>query len=135
MKHFLPVIAISVGILTLTPNLATAQIELASQSITTTMTKRANKICDGVLPTWIKSPSGMRDKSVRRLVVECYLSQARLPLIGAKAVTLNTAVILDEVPSTLLEKATGLSFHIYTAIAGADIRVRENSNLRNVNND
>ena len=135
MKHFFIIMTISIGIFTIVPDSATAQTQLASKSITNTMTNRANKMCESVLPIWIKSPSGMRDMAVRRTVVECYLSQARLPLIGAKRMTLNTAVILDEVPSTLLEKAAGLTLDIYTALAGADIRIRQNINVEKINND
>ena len=135
MKTFPLLLILTFGILALLPEPAHAGRELASKTVATTMSKRATKICSGVLPAWIKSQSGMRDKSVRRLVADCYLAQARLPLIGAKTKTLNTAIILNEVPSVLLEKATGLHFDAYAPIAGVEIRVRETGNFGGNDNE
>jgi len=135
MKKHTLLIILTLGILAAVPEPAQAGRELASKTVATTMSKRAAKICDGVLPAWIKSSSGIRDKSVRRLVADCYLAQARLPLIGAKAQTLDTAIILNEVPLTLLQRATGLRFDAYAPIAGVEIRVRNTNSLRGINNE
>ena len=126
MKHlrtFLTTAAVA-SLMLITPAHAGQTQVAAANAITDGAVKRVNRICDKVLPAWIKSRKGIRDNSVRLLVVDCYLEQARLPLIGVNFNALNLDVVVDELPLALLEKATGLKFKIYAPLSGLTVRVR-----------
>ena len=43
--------------------------------------KHADGVCRDVIPAWIKSKTGNRNKAVRRLSSECYLKQMRLQVL------------------------------------------------------
>ena len=85
----------------------------------------ADSVCRDVVPAWIKSKTGTRDKAVRRLSSECYLKQMRLGVLDRPSNTLDPAVSIEEVPLSLLEKLTGFRFETYAPLAGAEIRIRE----------
>lgn len=135
MKKLSRMLVLSIGVFSLLSGTTQATQILASKTVAKTMSKRAANLCSGVLPAWIKSGAGMRDAAVRRIVADCYLAQARLPLIGAKTDTLNTAIILDELPYILLKKATGLHFGTYTPLAGTEIRIQQTHSLQGSNNE
>ena len=84
---------------------------------------QANRVCNSILPTWIKSRSGMRSRSLRRLVADCYLAQARLTSIGGKSNLLQKPLHLDEIPMLLLERESGLLFDLYAPLVGIQLRV------------
>ena len=101
------------------------------KNITVKLVEQANHLCNSIIPIWIKSKSGMRDQSVRRLVTDCYLAQARLPGIGRKSEILVKPVSLDEVPLAILEKQTGFVFNEYAPLAGVRLRVLKTGKSEN----
>lgn len=134
MKHLHTLLATAVvtSFMLVTPATA-GEIQIAAtKDVTRGAVKRVKRICDKVVPAWIKSKSGLRDKSLRRLAVDCYTEQARLPLIGVPISTLDLDVVVVELPLALLEKATGLKFDVYAPLSGLKIRVR---NVRTPENE
>ena len=135
MKKYFSFLILTFSILAAVPDSAQAGRKSASAEMRNTLTERARQICREVLPSWIKSTSGMRNKSVRRLVADCYLEQAKLPSLGVRTVLFDRAIIMNEVPVMLLEKETGLHFDLYAPIAGVELRIRETNTLRETGNE
>ena len=128
MKHSYIVLIAAAAIPFMMQGQAKAETVIAKNSSKQSLNfykDHADSVCRDVVPAWINSKTGTRDKAVRRLSSECYLKQMRLGVLDRPSNTLDPAVSIEEVPLSLLEKLTGFRFETYAPLAGTEIRVRE----------
>ena len=128
MKHSYIVLIATAALLFMMQDQARAETVIAKNSSKQSMNfykKHADGVCRDVVPAWIKSKTGTRDKAVRRLSSECYLKQMRMGVLDWSSNTLDPAISIEEVPLSLLEKLTGFRFETYAPLAGAEIRIRK----------
>jgi len=86
--------------------------------------ERTTNFCRLVLPAWLSSEMGMSDPEVRRVIVDCYMGNARLAVLGIETGLTVEETALTEVPATLLSRETGIDLDIYRPLAGRTLQVK-----------
>ena len=86
--------------------------------------KRTTNFCSLVLPAWLSSENGMGDPAVRGVIVDCYMGNARLAVLGVETGLTVEETALTEVPATLLSRETGIDLDIYRPLAGRTLQVK-----------
>jgi hypothetical protein len=96
--------------------------EKEGEVVRNALIERTNTFCKAVLPSWLKSETGIQDPTVRDLVTDCYMGQARLNILGVKTDFPLETVALKEVPAVLMQQETGINLDIFQPLAGRTIR-------------
>jgi hypothetical protein len=118
---FLILVALVLVLMSLSVNPAHAG-EKEDEIVRKVLAKRTSTFCKAVLPSWLKSETGIQDPAVRDLVTDCYMGQARLKVLGVKTSFPLETVALIEVPAVLIQQETGINLDIAQPLAGRTIR-------------
>ena len=118
---FLMLVALVLVLMSLSINPAQAG-EKEDEIVRKVLAKRTSTFCKAVLPSWLKSETGIQDPAVRDLVTDCYMGQARLKVLGVKTNFPLETVALIEVPAVLIQQETGINLDIAQPLAGRTIR-------------
>jgi hypothetical protein len=86
------------------------------------LVERTKRFCDAVVPEWLASGSGIAEPAFRAVVADCYLSHARLEILGEANGIAIADTALSELPAALLSQETGLSLDVYRPLAGRTLR-------------
>ena len=90
--------------------------EAVQRKIHATIEARTKSFCSKVLPSWFASRGGLDDPTVRAVVTDCYIGQARLGVLGEDSVLAGMA--LSEVPAALLADESGMRLDPFGPLAG-----------------
>ena len=96
----------------------------ADAAVSKSLQERTTNFCRLVLPAWLSSEMGMSDPEVRRVIVDCYMGNARLAVLGIETGLTVEETALTEVPATLLSRETGIDLDIYRPLAGRTLQVK-----------
>jgi len=114
-------LSVALGLLASSPAIAGETDDVVDK----VLRDRSATFCKAVLPAWLISKHGVHDPKFRAIVVDCYLSQARLAVLGTsekdRAIE-NTA--LSELPAGLLQARTGMNLDMYGPLAGITLLSR-----------
>ena len=124
---FLMLVALILAFLALTQTPLYAA-EKDDAAVRNALLERTNSFCNAVLPTWLKSETGVEDPEVRDLVADCYMGQARLNILGVDTNFPLEEVALKEVPAILIQQETGMNLDIFQPLAGRTIRTAISKN-------
>ena len=86
--------------------------------------ERTANFCRLVLPAWLSSEKGMGDPAIRGVIVDCYMGNARLAVLGVETGLAVEETTLTEVPAALLHQETGIDLDIYRPLAGRTLQVK-----------
>jgi hypothetical protein len=120
-KMFL--VALTLTILALSAKSAISD-EATEKSVNAALVERTEFFCRDVLPSWLASDSGILEPRVRSVVVDCFLGNARLAVLGIDGTMPVHDLALSELPAVFLQKETGINLDIYRPLAGRTIIVR-----------
>ena len=98
--------------------------ETRGERVNSALIDRTNGFCRDVLPAMFDADMGMKDKTVRALVIDCYTGHARLAILGVKSRLSLVDLALSEVPAALIKAETGMNLDIYRPLAGRSIQSR-----------
>ncbi len=115
------IVAIALMFIALAQTPAHAE-EKQDEAVRNALVERTNAFCKAVLPSWLKSETGIQEPRVRELVTDCYMGQARLNILGMKTDFPIETVALTEVPAVLMQQETGINLDIFGPLAGRTIR-------------
>ena len=93
--------------------------EALQRKIHATIEARTKSFCDKVLPSWFASRGGVDDPTVRAMVTDCYIGQARLGVMGGESTLAGIA--LSEVPAALLANESGMKLDPFGPLAGRSL--------------
>ena len=93
--------------------------EALQRKIHATIEARTKSFCDKVLPSWFASRGGVDDPTVRAMVTDCYIGQARLGVMGGESMLAGIA--LSEVPAALLANESGMKLDPFGPLAGRSL--------------
>ena len=93
--------------------------EALQRKIHATIEARTKSFCDKVLPSWFASRGGVDDPTVRAMVTDCYIGQARLGVMGGESML--AAIALSEVPAALLANESGMKLDPFGPLAGRSL--------------
>ena len=93
--------------------------EALQRNIHATIEARTKSFCDKVLPSWFASRGGVDDPTVRAMVTDCYIGQARLGVMGGESMLAGIA--LSEVPAALLANESGMKLDPFGPLAGRSL--------------
>ena len=93
--------------------------EALQRKIHATIEPRTKSFCDKVLPSWFASRGGVDDPTVRAMVTDCYIGQARLGVMGGESMLAGIA--LSEVPAALLANESGMKLDPFGPLAGRSL--------------
>lgn len=124
---FLMIVALVFVFLTMSITSAYAG-DKEDEAVRNALFERTNTFCNAVLPSWLKSQEGMQDPNVRDLVIDCYMGQARLNILGVATNFPLEEVALKEIPAILIQQETGINLDIFKPLAGRTIRTIASKN-------
>ena len=93
--------------------------EALQRKIHATIEARTKSFCDKVRPSWFASRGGVDDPTVRAMVTDCYIGQARLGVMGGESMLAGIA--LSEVPAALLANESGMKLDPFGPLAGRSL--------------
>jgi hypothetical protein len=111
---------LGVALALLASSAASAEGE-ADEAVYKVLRDRTATFCNAVLPAWFASKRGIHEPGFRAIVVDCYLGQARLAVLGTNSDIALEDTALPELPARLLGAATGMNLDIYRPLAGRTV--------------
>ncbi len=88
----------------------------ADEAVHKVLKDRTATFCKAVLPAWFASKRGIHEPGFRAIVVDCYLGQARLAVLGTNSDIALEDTALPELPARLLGAATGMNLDNRTEV-------------------
>jgi hypothetical protein len=97
--------------------------ESTEAAVNAAMVERTEAFCQDVLPSWLASESGISEPYIRSIVVDCFMGNARLAVLGIDGPISIQDLALSELPAVLLQSETGMSLDMYSPLAGRTVTV------------
>jgi hypothetical protein len=97
--------------------------ETTEKAVNEALVERTEFFCKDVLPSWLASNTGIYEPKVRSVVVDCFMGNARLAVLGIKGSMPIHDLALSELPATFLQNETGINLDVYRPLAGRTIIV------------
>ncbi len=115
-------IAVAYVVLTLSAEVAFGN-DTTETAINAAMVERTEAFCQDVLPSWLASENGVSEPYIRSMVVDCFMGNARLAVLGIDGPISIQDLALSELPAALLQRETGMSLDMYSPLAGRTVTV------------
>jgi hypothetical protein len=117
------VVALTLTLLTLSAKSAISA-ENSEKSVNAALVERTEFFCKDVLPSWLASDNGISEPRIRSVVVDCFMGNARLAVLGIEGSMPIHDLALSELPAVFLQNETGINLDIYRPLAGRTVTVR-----------